>query len=217
MKKWLMLALLPLLLLLVQQEAEAGATALDPKTIQSTVPGDLGYTATFTEYDMTENGVYDYVDITILFGSSVDLSMAKRVEQDKEQPPPSSSDLAPNASNPNKSSLIGFVTEDDAGFISQIIVNLTVSGNPEVVTLGSLSAGLGGISFNLSNNTMTAYIDAQTDITGVNIGACSRMSLWGTSMSSCAPMTQAPVANSLLLMGIGLMALGIPLRRGRLS
>lgn len=228
MKKWLMLALLPLLLLAQQ---EVGATALDPKISQSTVPGDLGYTATFLEKDNNQDGAYDYVNIEILFGNSVDISMAKRVEQDNEKPSPPSSDLAPNVNNPNKRSLIRFTTADpittSTGEIMYstvlAIVNLMIDG---VVTQGLLSPGLSGISFTLpTDNTpgkMTAYINV-SETAGIDIGTCSRMSIWdeeGVSTQDCAPInpvSSVPVANSFMLVGIGLMALGIPRRRGRLS
>jgi len=212
MKKWLMLALLPLLLL-VQQEAGAN---LSTKVFQSNLPGDLGYTAKFTEIDDndTHDG-YDRIEIEIVFGSLVDLTVASKVIPTGEV----------SDSLLTDQSLMTFLTLScDYSVVPPVcseatrIVNLVISDD----TVSSGQNQVNNPEFDLSSNEMTGYVDligGDSELADFGTATCMLTKGMIDTVTMCpfVPITQVPVANSLLLMGIGLMALGIPLHRGRLS
>ncbi len=219
MKKWLMLAFLSLLL--AQQEAGAGI-------FTSSVPGDDGYDALFNVQD-------DKVDITITFGQDLNLAPAKFLEQDNFGNPNARFPFSGVADD----SVMRFYITDSDGITTLSIIQLLYDPdrtNPSSLKLGTIDLGSAPRFVAGSPTTMTAtYTESEGDI---NIGdwgyTCMLLNVnlrSGQADDGCATedddgnylylaqlneISLIPLPNSFLLLGIGLMALGIPWRRGRL-
>lgn len=216
MKKWFMLALLPLLLL-AQQEAGAIplAPTLAPETLVSAVPGF--YTATFLNEDRRPgDGVYDYTDITVLFDPSIDLDVAYRSINAPSIPIPSS-DVQTNT-------LMSVSTLSITTPILPLLTLLELVPTPLYITI--VPPNVSGRQLNTSTHTMTAFYnagDAGSDpaaIPAPGEPACIVLGAGPSLVERCAtilPPVSVPAPTSLMLLGIGLLALSIPYHRGKLS
>ena len=220
MKKWLMLAFLPLLL--AQQEAGAGI-------IGSQVDGPLGYTAVLNVQD-------NKVDITITFNTGLDLAPAKYLEQDNFSKP----DARFPFSDVKSESVMRFYITDSDGGTDLEIINLQYYpnfANPNSLKLAEVDLDP---TPRFVTNSPTTMIATYTFPAGSDLNpgdwsfTCmiSNINLrLGQADDGCATedddgdylylaqlreISAIPLPNSFLLLGIGLMALGIPRRRGRL-
>lgn len=216
-----MLALLPLLL--AQQEAGAGIFA-------SSVSGNDGYNALF-------NVQGNKVVISITFGKNLDLAPAKDLEQVNFGNPNARLPIG----NVEDESVMRFYITDDTGTPTLNIIQLLYDpiANPINLKLGTIN--LDPIpQFTIDPGRPTTLTATYTKSGGdLNIGNWGyTCMLLDTNLRPTPPedgcatggegdypylaqlnpeeVSSIPLPNSFMLLGIGLMALGIPRRRGRL-
>ncbi|MFO1428562.1 MAG: PEP-CTERM sorting domain-containing protein [Candidatus Competibacteraceae bacterium] len=218
MKKWFMSALLPLLLLAQQ---EVSATPLSPETLVSATPNGgyldpsgLGYTAIFDNQDTNGDGEYDYTDISVLFGLRIDLTVARELIRDPLAHIPLSR-VQPNT-------LMNFLTIDLTGNVPLLTLLALSATNPVTKNpsnVGNLQLGDANIG------PMTAFYRAELDgnlgdrIPQPGQSTCIDLGTSGNGASACVPieLQAVPAPTSLMLLGIGLLALRVLQRGSKLS
>jgi len=240
MKKWLMLSFLPLLLLAQQ---EAGATLLPLETLVSIAPpstlsADDGYNATISYFDTKTipDGISNAVIITVVFGTAIDMSVASKAIQNpliqNQQPPVPDSDVQLNTlmafaiwpvslvPPPPPSSniqpiltLLELTTTDPSNIVYDLGSDVTF-----IPSLFCPNCGINGYTMTASYAPGDAnLLPKEGEFTCMGTGHDNEDAIYSTTRCAQILSAPVPVPNSLMLLGIGLLALTIPQRRGKLS
>ncbi len=240
MKKWLMLALFPLLL----AQQEVGATPINtleifPNTVNDTRPPPNGGTILpFTSFTLQMNNSRDVIDLTAVFDSSVSLVAAANA-----QPPTSvlnnsliqlliSNNLnssgwkdyldiltvGVSSSIPGCPSSLCVSSPTLGPFLRDLIVNTTLNEiKAKFVLKAENSATFNAVSAWFDTDYWTtpppgnnAPYACMRERASFNSAVCSNAS---TLRFPFQPVSSVPVANSSMLLMVGLAALMVPLRR----